>query len=101
EGGWITVTITGAVIGICIWIHRHYDQTREKIRAIDAVFANQPYGSETRFLEPDPKLPTAVFIVGTSRGGGLHALLWVQRMFPEHFKNFVFVCARTVDSASY
>ena len=32
-----------------------------------------------------------VALVGNSRGGGLHALLWVQRMFPGHFKNFIFL----------
>ena len=42
-----------------------------------------------------------MFIVGNSRGGGLHALLWVQRMFPGHFKNFLFVNARTVDAHAY
>ena len=42
-----------------------------------------------------------MFLVGSSRGGGLHALLWVQRMFPDHFKNFIFVNARTVDSRSF
>jgi hypothetical protein len=31
----------------------------------------------------------------------MHALLWVQRMFPNHFRNFVFINARTVDSQSY
>jgi hypothetical protein len=40
-------------------------------------------------------------MVGSSRGGGLHALLWVQRMFPGHFRNFVFVNARAVDASSY
>jgi len=49
----------------------------------------------------DPQKPTAVFLVGSSRGGGLHALLWVQRMFPDHFRNFIFVNARTVDSQSF
>src|SRR5205814_6640716 len=34
-------------------------------------------------------------------GGGIHTLLWVQRMFPNHFKNFVFINARTVDVQSY
>ena len=101
EGGWITVLITGVVIAGCIAIRNHYRQTKEKIHAVDAVFANQPYGSETNYPEPDPDLPTAVFIVGTSRGGGLHALLWVQRMFPDHFRNFIFVNARTVDAQSY
>jgi hypothetical protein len=31
----------------------------------------------------------------------LHALLWVLRMFPGHFKNFIFVNARTVDAHAY
>ena len=38
---------------------------------------------------------------GSSRGGGMHALLWVQRMFPGHFRNFVFINARAVDARSY
>ncbi|TAK89860.1 MAG: APC family permease [Burkholderiaceae bacterium] len=101
EGGWLTLAITGLVIGVCLWIQRHYKDTRGKIRAVDEVFANQPYGSETNFPACDPEQPTAVFIVGTSRGGGLHALLWVQRMFPDHFKNFIFINARTVDAHVY
>ena len=68
---------------------------------MDQVFANQPFGSHVGPVEPDPDNQTAVFIVGSSRGGGLHALLWVQRMFPGHFKNFIFVNARTVDSHAY
>ncbi len=101
EGGWITVVITGAVIATCIAIRRHYSDTKERIRAVDAVFASTPNGHETSFPELDPEAPTAVFVVGTSRGGGLHALLWVQRMFPGHFRNFLFVMARTVDSQAY
>ena len=101
EGGWITVVITGAVIAVCIAIRNHYRDTKARIRAVDAVFANQPYGSETEYPDLDPDAPTAVFMVGTSRGGGLHALLWVQRMFPDHFRNFIFVMARTVDSQAY
>ncbi len=101
EGGWITVVITGAVIATCIAIRRHYADTKRRIRAVDAVFSNTPNGHETEYPELDPESPTAVFIVGTSRGGGLHALLWVQRMFPGHFRNFLFIMARTVDSQAY
>src|SRR5258708_419562 len=60
-----------------------------------------PLGSVVNPPKLDPDAPTAAFIVGSGRGGGLHAVLWVQRMFPNHFKNFVFVNARTVDSQSY
>jgi hypothetical protein len=39
--------------------------------------------------------------VGSSRQGGLYALDWVQREFPGHFRNFVFMMARTVDAKCY
>lgn len=101
EGGWLTALIIGALIGICLTIRNHYNWARAQVRKVDEIFANQPFGSVTDAPQPDPTLPTAVFLVGSSRGGGLHTLLWVQRMFPNHFRNFVFVNARTVDSHSY
>ena len=101
EGGWMTLLITTIVIGLCLIVRAHYRETKAKIRAVDQVFANQPFGPHVGPIEPKPDDQTAVFIVGSSRGGGLHALLWVQRMFPGHFKNFIFVNARTVDSHAY
>jgi amino acid transporter len=101
EGGWVTVIITGAVIGVCLCIRSHYRMTRIRIGMIDQVFADQPFGACHGAVATDPRAHTAVFIVGTSRGGALHALLWVQRMFPGHFHNFVFVNARTVDAHAY
>jgi len=101
EGGWITILITTIVIGICLCINAHYRNTKEKIRSVDEVFASQPFGRHVGPVLPNPDDQTAVFIVGSSRGGGLHALLWVQRMFPGHFKNFIFMNARTVDTHAY
>ncbi|HEY4371441.1 MAG TPA: APC family permease [Burkholderiales bacterium] len=102
DGGWLAILIIGALCALCIWIHRHYDETRRKIREIDKVFGAMPDlapNENPPALEPDA--PTAVFFVGSSRGGALHTLLWVQRIFPGHFKNFLFVNARTVDVRSY
>jgi len=101
DGGWLTALIIGAIIGICLTIRRHYNWARAQIRKVDEKFANEPFGSVVDAPKPDPSLPTAVFMVRSSRGGGLYALLWVQRMFPDHFRNFVFVNARTVDSHAY
>lgn len=101
EGGWAAVLIIGAIATVCIYIRNHYRETKAAIQAVDQVFANQPFGSHVSSVEPNPNDQTAVFIVGSSRGGGLHALLWVQRMFPGHFKNFIFVNARTVDTHAY
>jgi len=101
EGGWVTVSITTAVIVVCLGVRAHYRMTRQRIGMVDEVFAAQPFGAATDTPAPAPDAHTAVFVVGSSRGGGLHALLWVQRMFPGHFKNFIFINARTVDSHAY
>lgn len=101
EGGWATLLITGVLIAACVGVRAHYRETRRRIALIDEVFADQSFGSDCSPPALDSLAPTAAFLVGSSRGGGLHALLWVQRMFPEHFKNFVFINARTVDARVY
>ena len=101
EGGWVTMAITTLVIAFGLVIQHHYEEAKRRIRKFDAVFEEQPFGSVVKPPKLEPEAPTAAFIVGSHRGGGLHALLWVQRMFPNHFRNFVFINARTVDSQSY
>lgn len=101
EGGWFTLAVTSAVIGLCLLIHRHYRDTRRLIQHVDATFVDQAYGPHAGMPATDPSRPTAVFLVGSSRGGALHALLWVQRLFPDHFHNFVFINGRTVDAHAY
>jgi amino acid transporter len=101
EGGWVTIVLTGVVVLLCLAVRAHYRWTRERIQEVDQVFAGQPAGPCSEAPDIDPQAPTAVFIVGSSRGGGLHALLWVQRMFPGHFRNVVFLSARTVDAQAY
>ncbi len=101
EGGWVTVLITSLVITLCLAIHRHYDWVHERLKEVDQVFsaASCPKCENPPPLDPDA--PTAVFIVGSSRGGGIHTLLWVQRLFPNHFRNFIFISAKAVDAQSY
>ena len=101
EGGWVTVLITSLVIGMCLAIHRHYDSVKARLREVDEVFTA---AQSPKCADPPPidrEAPTAVFMVGSSRGGGVHTLLWVQRLFPNNFKNFVFISAKSVDAQSY
>lgn len=100
-GGWLALVLIAAITVLCLAIRNHYDATREHLRRIDEVFSEQPFGSEANPPQPDPAQPTAAFLVGSSRGGGLHALLWVLRLFPDHFKNFIFINVRTVDAHVY
>ena len=100
-GGWLAALIIAAIVGACLFIRHHYEWTKAQIRIVDETFSGIPFGSNVKPAALDSEAPTAVFLVGSSRGGGLHALLWVQRMFPGHFRNFVFVNARTVDAHAY
>ena len=101
-GGWVTILITGGVVAVCLAIRWHYSATREQLREIDKLFSGQPMQQDAANPPAlDPQLPTAVFFVGKNRGVSMHALLWVQRLFPEHFKNFIFLSVGEVDAQSY
>ncbi|HUL68308.1 MAG TPA: APC family permease [Burkholderiaceae bacterium] len=101
DGGWLTLGITALVIWLCIVIRKHYDAVKVRIKALDAQFESIPFGSQTATPPLAPNEPTAVFLVGSSKGGGMHALLRVQRMFPGLYRNFIFINARAVDAQSY
>lgn len=101
-GGWVTILITGLVIGVCLAVRWHYEETRDQLQRIDRLFSGQPVVADA--VDPpalDPQKPTAIFFAGKNRGVSMHALLWVQRLFPDHFKNFVFLSVGEVDAQSY
>ena len=100
EGGFMTVLITGVVIGFCILNRGHYEKIRRKLRKADEALPME-YHSLIAPPVTEPKEPTAVFVVGSNRWGGVYALDWVRREFPGHFRNFVFMSARTVDAKCY
>lgn len=102
EGGWVTILITGMVIAVCAAIRRHYDDARAQLRKADALFdVKVPWNETGPAPQLVPDAPTALVFVGKHRGVGVHALLWVLRMFPGHFRNFVFVSVGEVDAQSY
>ncbi|HEV8519823.1 MAG TPA: APC family permease [Burkholderiales bacterium] len=102
DGGWQTVLITGVVIAMCLAIRSHYAVTREKLQQIDKLFSGPAIQHDAANPPAlDRNKPTAVFFVGKNRGVSMHALLWVQRLFPDHFKNFVFLSAGEVDAQCY
>ena len=100
EGGFMTVLITGVVISFCILNRGHYEKIRRKLRKADEALPME-YHSLIAPPVTEPKEPTAVFVVGSNRWGGVYALDWVRREFPGHFRNFVFMSARTVDAKCY
>jgi K+ transporter len=100
-GGWVTILITGSVVAFCMMIKHHYMQTRAQVKKIDEIFSAAPCPPVENPPSLDKSAPTAVFMVSRSRGAGMHTMLWVQRLFPGNFKNFVFLSVGAVDTAAY
>ncbi len=101
DGGWVTLLITSVVVVLCLIIHRHYADTKAKLREIEKLFAQSVKAGDCLPKKLDPELPTAVFMVDENRGVGIHTIMWVLRLFPDHFKNFIFLCVGEVDTQSY
>jgi len=101
DGGWMTILITGLVIGFCLLIRKHYDETREKLREVEKLFSQSIKFDPSVPQKLDPALPTAIFLVDEHRGVGIHTIMWVLRLFPDHFKNFIFLNAGEVDTQSF
>lgn len=100
-GGWLTVLITSTVITCCWYIKKHYVAVDKQIAYLDKLLILPLKGQVGTIPPLNPSQPTAVFLIGESMGQGMHTLLWVQRMFQGHFKNFIFLRAGVVDVGSY
>jgi amino acid transporter len=101
QGGWVTLLLTGALIAFCALIRRHYLKVRRNLERLDEVLSDLPATGPAQVARPDPSQPTAVLMVGSYAGLGIHSLLSIQRLFPGYFKNFMFVSVGVIDSASF
>jgi len=101
EGGWLTLAVTAALIAVCFSIKRHYANVRAQLARLDDVLGALPRTTKGPPPPLDPAAPTAVLLVGHYSGLGVHSLLTIQRLFPNYFKNFIFVSIGVIDSATF
>jgi len=110
EGGWITILITGSLIGVAVFIKRYYYSTRKKLKHLDRLIMaaeidkNEKVCKAARVVaapafDPDSKI--AVLLVNGFNGSGLHTLLNVKRLFGAEFKNFFFIQAGMLDAERF
>jgi len=99
-GGWVTVAVTGVVVGLCFVIKRHYAGVQANLSRLESIMTALPTAAPEAAPAPDPRKPTAVLLVGGYGGMGVHALLSIQRLFPGHYRNFVFVSVAVIDAAT-
>jgi amino acid transporter len=101
EGGWATLTLTFLVVAGCVAVRRHYDWVNVRRKELDQIFELPKEEMSVGERVPlDPEQPTAIFLTTAHWGPTIHTLLWVQRLFPERFRNVVFVSAVEVEASA-
>ena len=101
EGAWLTVVVTGTLVGICMLIKRHYNGVYARLKRLDQILGALPTVTPTKPLVVQKNKPTAVLLVGGFSGLGIHSLLTIMKLFPRYFVNVVFMSVAVVDSATF
>jgi amino acid transporter len=103
EGGWVTLLVTSGFILLCYTVRTHYDNVRRALKSLDDALINIPFQPDLKNPVPakDGTAPTAVLVVRDFDGLSIHSLLSIARLFPNHFKNIVFVSVGVIDSGRF
>ena len=100
EGGWVTLVVTGLLIGLCVLIRRHYQKASATMSKLYQELDSVPQGTEDP-PAPDPKQAVAIVLVNSYSGLGIHTVLNALRAFPGHFKGLIFLSVGVVDSGEF
>jgi amino acid transporter len=105
DGGWITLLATASIIGVVLFIKRHYQSTGKLLRKLNTIVSavteemqNLPAVKRARY---NADARTAVILVSGFNGVGLHTLMSVMRMFGNVFRQYVFVQIGVVDAGIF
>ena len=107
QGGWVTLFVTGLLVGVAFWVKRHYRQTQKKLHRLNelvaAALADDAVAgvAEGKAAPCDVNARTAIFLVNGFNGLGLHTLFAVVRMFPKVYQNFVFIQVGVLDAGNF
>ncbi len=106
EGGWITLLATGALVGLAVLIHKHYQgvsgrlhRLNSLVKAVEISKAASKVSGPTP--EPNLKAKTAVLVCSGYNGLGLHSLLAITKTFGSVFENYVFLQVGVVDAGNF
>ena len=103
EGGWITIFVTLVFVLLCQAIRWHYDRVGAALKRLDDTLLGIPFQPDLN--APAPVMvsaaPTAAIIVRDFDGVAVHTLLNIQRLFPNHFKNVIFISVGVIDTGQF
>ena len=101
QGGWLTIFLTSALVGLCFLIHGHYQKVTRGLRKLDTLLDVIP-ATGTKNTEPvNPHKMTAVQLVSGYHGFGVNTFYSIIKNFPGVYENFIFVSIAVVDSGSF
>jgi amino acid transporter len=101
EGGWFTLFLTAALVGLCFLIHGHYQKVTRGLRKLDTLLDVIP-ATGTKNTEPvNPHKMTAVQLVSGYHGFGVNTFYSIIKNFPGVYENVIFVSIAVVDSGSF
>jgi hypothetical protein len=95
--------VTSVFISLCYGVRLHYDHVRSALKRLDDTLMNIPFQPDLKNPVPakNSDAPSAVLIVRDFDGLAVHSLLSIGRLFPNHFKNLVFVSIGVIDSGRF
>jgi amino acid transporter len=102
QGGWLTLVITGGLIGLCAVVKLHYTNIRKALGRLDELLTKLTVSNKHPVTSKcDPALPTAVLLVSGYNGLGIHSIFSIRKLFQDKFKNFIFISVGRVDSSRF
>jgi len=108
DGGWLTLSVTAAVVALCFVVRRHYRRVGAALSALYAQLGDLPAEPDraARIASAlahglDPAAPTAAVLVASYGGLGIHTTYGILRSFPDHFRNIVFLSVGVIDSGAF
>jgi hypothetical protein len=101
-GGWVTLLMTTALVGLAFAVRRHYDGVQKQLTNLNTIVeaAALPPPPGSREFAPASNR-TAVVLVNGFNGLGLHTLFGAVRLFGGGFRRMVFVQIGVVDAGNF
>ena len=102
EGGWATLAFTALICAACLVIRRHYIRTAQSLHRLDDTLTTVPLPSKEPTAAPMQRTAQTAVLTVTNFGGlGIHSLLNQFRIFPNQFKQIVFISVGAIDSGRF
>ena len=103
EGGWLTVVVTLSFVMVCQAVRWHYEKVQRALKTLDDTLLGIPFQPDLTAPTPvkNVQAPTAAIVVREFDGVAVHTLLNLQRLFPNHYKNIVFVSVGVIDAGQF